>query len=206
MNKKGRVNGKIFDVIDTEEYIRHPDLYDNSFTAIEKDSLLFPVRKNNLAPGFYVKNQAMGVFVQPEEQDRENYSADSVIDFSSPTDMKGIIEKKAEFVNLEREILCDADNIFKPVIRENDSPEMKGFKQAVIMKNMDINKYESRFGNTFNNDKRKFNDPSITLNKLVPMADALDMKITMIIEDKNENVPNPIGERIVVDLMGGIDE
>ena len=35
------------------------------------------------------------------------------------------------------------------------------------------------------------------------MFKALDMKGTLIIEDLNEEVPNPIGRKIVVDLLGG---
>lgn len=204
MNKKGKVNGKIYDVIDMDEYKAHPDIYNNSFTAIEKEGLLYPIRNNNLAPGFFVKNQVMGVYVQPSSiEDRDMYSAENVIDFSSATNMKEIIEKKAQYKDLEREILCDADNIFKPVIRDNDAPMMKALKEAVIEKNIDINKYETRFGSTFNNDKRIFNNSSITLNKLISTADALDMKVTVSIEDKNDDVPNPIGKVITVDLIGG---
>ena len=138
MNKKGKVNGKIYDVIDIDEYKAHPDIYNNSFTAIENQGLLYPIRNNNLAPGFYVKNQVMGIYVQPSIEDRDMYSAENVIDFSSATNMKEIIEKKAQYKDLEREILCDADNIFKPVIRENDAPMMKALKEAVIEKNIDI--------------------------------------------------------------------
>ena len=74
----------------------------------------------------------MGIYINPHEEDRNNYSSDNVIDFSSASDMKDIIEKKAQYANLEREILCDADNIFRPVIRENDAPMMKALKEAVI--------------------------------------------------------------------------
>lgn len=203
MIKKGKVNGKMYDIITPEEFKKDMDLYSNSFTAIEKDGLLYPIRKNNLAPGYYVKNNTLGVYVQPSEEDRNNYSADNVIDFSSAKSMTEIIERKAEYTNLEREILCDADNIFKPVIKENDAPMMKALKEAVLEKNIDINKYESRFGSTFNNDKRIFNNSSITLNKLIPMCDALDISVTMTLQDKNTDVANPMNKVIVVDLLGG---
>lgn len=201
MNKKGKVNGKIYEVITQDEYYKHPNIYDGTLTAIEKNGILYPIRNNDLGPGYYTKSQVMGVYINPHEEDRNNYSSDNVIDFSSASDMKDIIEKKAQYANLEREILCDADNIFRPVIRENDAPMMKALKEAVIKKNMDINKYESRFGSTFNNDKRIFNNSSITLNKLISTADALDMKVTVSIEDKGPDVPNPIGSVITVDLI-----
>lgn len=201
MNKKGKVNGKMYEIIPMEEYQKHPSIYNGTLTAIENDNTLYPIRHNDLGPGYYVKNEVMGMYINPREEDRNNYSSDNVIDFSSASDMKDIIERKAQYTNLEREILCDADNIFRPVIRENDAPMMKALKEAVIAKNMDINKYESRFGSTFNNDKRIFNNSSITLNKLISTADALDMKVTVNIEDKSGDVPNPIGRVITVDLI-----
>lgn len=206
MKKKGKVNGKMYDIITPEEFQKDMDSYMNQFTAIEKDGILYPVRKNNLAPGFYVKNNSVGVYVQPTEEDRNNYNADNVIDFSSAKSMSEIIEKRAEYTNLEREILSDADNIFRPVIKENDAPMMKALKEAVIEKEIDINKYETRFGSTFNNDKRIFNNSSITLNKLIPMCDALDISVTMTLQDKNPDVVNPMNKVIVVDLLGGTDD
>lgn len=205
MNKKGKVNGKICDIISIDEYYKNPDIYDNGFTAIEKEGILYPIRKNNMKAGFFVKNQVMGMYIKPLPEDEDLYRADDIIDFSSASDMKDMIEKKAAFRDLEREILCDPDNIFRPVIRDNDAPEMKALKEAVVNKNIDINKYEPRFGTTFSNDKRLFNNDSITLSKLRTMCDALDIKVALTLEDKNQDVPNPIGKVIHVDLSGGGD-
>ena len=73
------------------------------------------------------------------------------------------------------------------------------------MKNIDINKYEQRFGKNFNNDKRLFNNPTISLSKLETIAKALDMKLTLVIEDDNASVPNPMGDKVVIDLIPGDD-
>ena len=77
---------------------------------------------------------------------------------------------------------------------------MVGLKEAVIAKNIDLDKYEQRFGVNYNNDKRLFNRNTITMSKLKTMFDVLDMKATLIIEDKSEEVPNPMGKKIIVDL------
>ena len=77
---------------------------------------------------------------------------------------------------------------------------MIGLKQAVIDKEIDINKYQSRF-DQFSNDRRKFKNHKISLDKFVSIAKSLDMKATVIIEDSSPNVPNPIGHKIVVDLI-----
>ncbi|MGL5328048.1 MAG: hypothetical protein ACRDD7_02185 [Peptostreptococcaceae bacterium] len=206
MDKKGNVNGKLMDVISLEDYYKNPDLHEVGFTAIEHGDTLYPLRRNNQAPGYFPKSNIMGQFIHPLEEDQEKYSAKNVIDFGSSKDMKDIIEKKAAFKNMEREILCDPDNITKPVVRENDSPEMKAFKQAICDKNIDINKYEPRFGSSFSNDKRLLNKDSITLNKLVNMSDILDIKVTITLEDKDENVPNPMGRVISVELTGGYND
>ena len=36
------------------------------------------------------------------------------------------------------------------------------------------------------------------------LCEALDIKATLILEDKSPDVPNPIGRTIKVDLTGGI--
>ena len=41
------------------------------------------------------------------------------------------------------------------------------------------------------------------LTKLKKYGDAMDMKISMTIEDKSESVPNPIGKAINIELTGG---
>jgi hypothetical protein len=75
---------------------------------------------------------------------------------------------------------------------------MIALKQAVNQKHIDINKYAYRFGDNFNNDRRLFEKPTITLSKLKTIAEALDMSCYIIIEDKDKDVPNPIGSQVKV--------
>ena len=44
--------------------------------------------------------------------------------------------------------------------------------------------------------------PSITFGKLRAMCEALDIKATIIFEDTNPDVPNPIGRVITAELTG----
>ena len=103
-------------------------------------------------------------------------------------------------MNEERTILTTIDNVFAPEIYNNDTPEMKAMKQAILDKHIDLDKYEPRFGPNYNNDKRLLKKSSITFGKLRSICDALDMKVTMTIEDSSPDVPNPIGRSITVDL------
>ena len=79
-------------------------------------------------------------------------------------------------------------------------------KQALNLKNIDIDAYADRFGENFNNEKRLLKGSSITMSKLKSIGDKLDMKITLTITDSNPNVPNPIGQEISVDICGYGDE
>ena len=116
---------------------------------------------------------------------------------------------KAEYESAlrEKEILTNPDNIFIPTISEKDSPAMRGLKQAIIEKRIDIDKYQDRFGKeNFPNDKRKFKDTDITMFMMNRMNKALDIKATLILEDKSPDVPNPIGRKISIDLTGYDEE
>ena len=81
---------------------------------------------------------------------------------------------------------------------------MKALKEAVTDKHIDLDKYEPRFGSNYNNDKRIFNKPNISLAMLVRMCNALDIKATLTLEDQQmpdgAETPNPIGRTISVEL------
>ena len=159
------------------------------------------------SPGFYIMNDGkLGKIVYPSKDDEEEYSNKDVIDFSDVKTMRELIAKQEEVKKLESDVLSNSDNLFKPIPKENDSPEMKAMKRALCKKNIDLDAYADRFGPNFNNDKRLLKGSSITMSKLKSICDKLDMKCTITISDANSNVPNPIGEDIVVDICGGFDD
>lgn len=206
MNRKGKVNGSIYDVVTIEEYQNNRELYDNKFTAIEKNGILYPIVKNKNTPGYFNGGGIFGEYIQPDPSQLENYSTNNIIDFNSASSMKEVMEKSVSLRNMEKEILCSSDNKFKPTIDEKDDLEMKALKEAVIAKDIDLDKYESRFGANYNNDKRLFKKNSLSLGKLKTIANALDIKLTLTLEDMNEDVPNPIGRVIKVDITGGVND
>ena len=108
--------------------------------------------------------------------------------------------------SLENKILENLDNITVIKQDDNDEPEMAALKEAINCKNCDINLYGPRFDGNFANDRRILSDNSITLTKLKKYGDAMDMKITLSIEDKDPNIPSPIGKTISVELTGGGNE
>lgn len=200
---KTRIDNKIYDVISHEQYSSNRNLYDPAYTAISEGDYVYPLRKGKLAkPGYYDKG-IIGFYVHPKDEDIETYDINKSINFSDSKSIKDIMEKSESLKDIEKDILTTSDNIFIPKVKESDEPEMVALKEAVISKNIDISNYEHRFGGKYNNDIRIFQDNSITLFKLKKFANALDLKCTLTIEDKNKNVVNPMNKKISVVLNDG---
>ena len=204
---KAKIENTLMDVINTEEYFKNPDFYNNATTAVQMGNLLYPVKRGTMnSPGFYQRGNCMGRFIDPPDVMRGEYSVDNTIDFTKADTIKDVIEKTMELKGLEREILTTPDNIFNPRIDEDDSIEMKALKEAIIDKNIDIDKYKARFGANFNNDKKLFNGGSITLTKLKSISNALDMKVELTLSNKGDDVANPMSQPISVILNSGEDD
>lgn len=202
--KKAKVGDKITTVLSPQEVMQNKAMQ-NKFTSVQVGDSVLPVKNfyDPTSPGFYIMNNGLiGKIILPSEKDKEEYSSNNIVDFSDVTTMKELIEKQEEVKKLESEVLSNSDNLFKPIIKENDSPEMKAIKQAICLKNIDIDAYADRFGDNFNNDKRLLKGPSITMSKTKSVCDKLDMKVTLTISDKSPDVPNPIGKSITVDICG----
>lgn len=205
INKRGIINGNLTEVISLEEYSENPRLYTPTFNGIERNELVYPIKqKNDSTPGVFIDGP-FAFFTEPSSKDMDVYRSDlHIVDFGSASSTQEFIEKNNEYRDKEREILTTPDNIFVPQVKEGDLPEMKALKEAVISKHIDIDKYSHKF-DRFNNDKRLFNDTSISMKKLKSMCDSLDIKATLILEDKSSDVPNPIGKKVEVVITRGDD-
>ena len=200
--QKANIGGFMYDVISLDEYYKNPELY-NQYTAIMYgDGYVYPIRnRNDYRPGFYVTG-GFDFFKHPVGEESAIYSQQNVIDFHNPTNYKELIQAQQKLASAERSILTTIDNVFTPEIDDNDTPEMKAIKQAILDKHIDLDKYEPRFGPNYNNDKRLLKKGSITFGKLRSICDALDIKATITFEDANADVPNPIGRVITTELTG----
>lgn len=194
---------RILDVIDENEYHRRVSYNKENKnimaedTAIEKNDYVYPINNQftKEVPGVYDAGPVL-VYTRPNESNNDSgYNPKNIIDFNNVSSLKQSIEIQNKLDKAERSVLVTPDNIYIPLSKENDTPEMKLFKEAVTRKKIDIDSYKQRFGAGFNNDKRSFNDSSITFFKLKRIADILDMDITLTIKDK-PGAPNPIGESL----------
>ena len=207
MMQTGKIDGKMVDVITPEEYYANPSLYPYNYSAINGgDCVIYPIRsKMDSRPGVYMApNSPFMKFKHPTQEERPDYTDDNIINFEDSKTMSDVIHKKNLLYDQERSILTTVDNIFKPPIKADDSSEMIGMKQALQAKNCDIDKYEHRFGRkNFQNEKRLYDRSTMTLSKIRNHCNALDIKCTMILEDASQDVPNPMGKTIVIDITGG---
>lgn len=194
--KKGIINGTMYTIYDFEEAIRNSN---DINVAIEEDNKIYPIisKSNTYKTNGVYLDGCMATFVNADE-DQSKYEIDNIkiIDFSNTTSMQEQIEKTSELMAMEETILINPDNIFNIRIKPNDLPEMVALKEAVNRKGIDINKYAYRFGDNFNNDRRLFEKDTITLAKMKTIAEALDMDCYIIFEDRDKDVPNPIGSQV----------
>lgn len=208
MMKKAVINGRMLDIVPIKEAIESTNESNNNI-AIEANGCILPVRgSTDKRPGAYRAGSFYMKTVMPDSTELPNYRADDnrIVDFDKAEDIREIIRAESKLRNLEVSRLTTIDNICAPRIRPDDAPEMVGLKKAIIQKHIDLDKYEQRFGDNYNNDRRLLEKDNITLTKLKTFAKALDMKLTLTFEDNGKNVPNPIGEPIRVTVIGGEDE
>lgn len=196
------INGRLYEVVPIADYIGNEESYLSGYTAVD-DGIghVYPVvASSSSEPGLKYRKRAPFFFAQVPEGKEDEYSSDRVIDYGKADSFKEFIETQDMVKELEKDILTTSDNVFTPVEDENDSPAMKALKEAVIAKKIDLDKYEPRFGANYNNDKRIFAKQNISLPMIVRMCNALDIKATLTLEDKNPDVPNPINKVISVEV------
>lgn len=208
------IDDKLFTVIDTNTYYKNVELYHSTDVAIEMEKngikYVLPIRSlNDNRPGVYGNmGKYLFEYKLPEtEEDINKYDSSKmeIIDHSNIANMSEYISKRKQLRDMEAGMLTEIDKVFAPPIEDGDKAEMIALKTAIGLKNCDINKYESRFGPNFLNTKSLFKKNSISMNKLIYVADSLDMEVEIKIRDKNNNVPNPMNDEVVMILTGGID-
>lgn len=206
MNKCLPTDTCLLDVVPIDEYSRNPGSYLSKSTAIDfGGDHIFPIINDmDKGPGIIIKNnESPFAYVRtPEGADLSIYEREKMIDFTDSKDMASFMSKQSLMYKLEKDILSSPDNIFAPAPDTDDSPAMQLLKKAVTDKHIDLDKYEPRFGSNYANDKRLFNKSNISLPMLVRMCDALDIKATLTLQDKDNDIANPMGETISVEITG----
>lgn len=207
--KRADIGGVLTDIIPMEQYLDNQDVYATSNVAMvcERDGkkYVLPARKaTDLRPGYYTQGSNCVAFARlPSSDCNTNYNYDDVvIDFSKEKTIQGIMEKQNQCRNIEYANLCNPDSIFIPAIDQDDSPLMKGFKEATIAKHFDISKYKDRFGANYLNDIRQYQKNDITIKMIERICDNIDQDVYVTFKDKPGDIPNPMGREITVKITG----
>lgn len=215
--KTATIDGKIMDVVSEDKYRSEYETYTNpsliSSTAVEVSDkngvgYVLPFRgKTDDKPGIY-PDGCIYFIKYPSEQEASQYRSDSVnmVDFSDVNNISQFLDKNKQIRDMETNVLTDADSIFTPPLNQDDSPEMRAFKQAIASKHMDINRYAPRFGDNYLNDKRILKTSSITMNKLIAMSKKLDIEVELTLRNSSNDVANPMDKSITVILTGNNDD
>ena len=215
--KTATVDGKIMDVVSEDKYRSEYETYTNpsliSSTAVEVSDqngvgYVLPFRgKTDDKPGIY-PDGCIYFVKYPTAQEAPQYRSDSVnmVDFSDVNNISQFLDKNRQIRDMETNVLTDADSIFTPPLNQDDSPEMRAFKQAIASKHMDINRYAPRFGDNYLNDKRILKTSSITMNKLIAMSKKLDIEVELTLRNAGSDVANPMDKPITVILTGNNED
>lgn len=204
--EKIRIKDKLYDVIGYEEFSRHPDNY-GKFNAVKEGKYVYPVKgRMDTGVGIYDNDDTTYEFVGPiTEEDKEDYSIDHLISISDCKTIREVIEAQQKLKESERAILTKADNVTVIKVGANDTPHMAALKEAINGKQIDLANYEYKFGSNYNNDMRLLSKQDITMNKLKSFLSKLDLKASIVIEDASDDVPNPLGRKIVSTIISGED-
>lgn len=211
---KAVIGGKFYDVVDYEEYQQHSELY-GSMNAVDISrpdgtNIILPCRSGNPddgKPGIYRLGDT-GVHLMVYPDDEESFKPTDYTSFDDVESVKEYSQKCQKVHNMEREsLMCiDPSKHYRPPISGRETPVMKGLKDAIIAKGIDLDQYSGRFGDNYPNDKRKLNEDSITLFMFERFCKNLDLNARMVIEDISGNPANPIGYPISIDLFSSDDE
>ena len=199
---KAFIDGHIYDVMQQYEFGYYP-YYGDSLAVIVGDYIL-PLRTTRCnKPGIYCNGITYECVFPKTQEEAAIYSKNHLAYFVSANTFKDVIAAKEKLEKDEFNHLVSRDNIFVPVIdMVNDTALMIGLKMAVAKKNCNINNYSDRFGPDFNNDRRKFNGNDITASKYKSISNNMDIRTTLIIDDMNPDVANPMGQKIILTWVG----
>ena len=200
------IKGESYSVMNYEEYRNSKSLWDVGNIAVQCDEYVLPYRgeynESSMQPGIYNAG-SLDFKILPNERDESNYKNIPVITISSNDNIQDIINKENVLAKLAEPWITNPDNITVVNIKDTDEPSMKILKQAINSKRCDIDKYASRFGDNFPNDKRQLKNDSVTLKIINRFCENLDMEAILTIKDKEPGVPNPMKEEISISLRTG---
>lgn len=177
-------------------------------TCVQIGEYVYPVTTNPKIAGVWISGtNAITMWNPPSnEEEKEEYSADKIIDLSSDKvkNLKDNIEAMDKLKSMEINRLSTIKSVLQLQIQEDDTTELAAIKEAINAKQIDADSYKSKFpsDSDFNNDMRALKSPTnynISFFKAKRIMNAFDADMYLTIKDKPDAV-NPIGKEITVKL------
>lgn len=205
ITNKAFIEGIIYNVIEFNDINFLFDVINTAGpTAVHYSNCILPIRMvDGIKPGFYTDGIFYRVLLPTSEEEYQIYSDSHLAYFGNAETFQDVLHAKEKIYEDEYKHLISSDDIFAPPIDQtNDTALMYAVKSAITAKQCNINNYAERFGSDFNNDKRKFNGHSITAGKAESILSNTDVRVTLVVQDMNPNVANPIGKTLVFPWIG----
>lgn len=205
--KKIVIDGKNMSVVSMDEFNR---MYKNKSLdtdiAVEfNDDYVLPYSKNIKATPCAIPGDLFVRGVLPTtEEDKEKYSTKRVVNFSSSSSFKDVLNNVYKIKEEKNAGLTIVNDCLHLDIYEEDTPELRIIKQAINDKHIDPDSYKNKFPSSsdFNNDMRALkssSNHSISFFKAKRILNSFDIDGEFIIRDKKDAV-NPIGKEYSIKL------
>lgn len=195
------IDGKQYELISIEEVFL--PTVDQRRNFVEIGTKFFPIYYDTVANnhGIYLINN-WGYRLVVNDPDG-NYDIDkySVIDFNNISSMVEMYEKNNQLNTIIKETLIPdkEDDIYYHEIQNNESNLMKALQMFLNSKQINPLRYSSRFAN-YPNTIRILNKDRISIDKFMEFINNMDAKATIIIDNKDFDVANPIPSPITMEL------
>ena len=209
ITNKAFMLGKLFNVVEEHEFIKNPIEYVKRVynLAVHTRGLILPVYQvpypSPMTPGIYMDNMGYEILMPKRDGEEDVYSDTLLARIGDAQSFREVLDAKEKLFQDEYSHLTNNDDVFIPNMdRDTDTKLMYAVKAAIAAKQCNINNYADRFGNDFNNDKRKFNGNSITAGKAETILSNTDVRVSLVVQDMSPNVANPIGGPLVFPWIG----
>ncbi len=205
--KKIVIDGKNMSVVSIDEFNR---MYKNKSLdtdiAVEfNDDYVLPYSKHIKTTPCAIPGDLFVRGVLPTtEEDKEKYSTKRVVNFSSSSSFKDVLNNVYKIKEEKNAGLTIVNDCLHLDIYEEDTPELRIIKQAINDKHIDPDSYKNKFPSSsdFNNDMRALkssSNHSISFFKAKRILNSFDIDGEFIIRDKKDAV-NPIGKEYSIKL------
>lgn len=202
--KKVFLEGKLQDVVDSNEFIRRTKFKDSEIlkdTCIDIDGGLYPVASYDPKKETpYAKVVGYGFRLMNTDQVSDEYkSDDKVVDLSNISSSSELLERQNKLREEEMFMLKAKQNkVFAAAIREGDSPSLILVKECLNKKGIDIDNYRGRFDSNcdFSNTVRLLvneNNHTLSFQKMQLIGEKFDIDFKITAYDKKDAI-NPMQE------------